>query len=793
LTSQQEEDFEAILDFVTLKDDNETMLLNGEPKYSIALPVLTISRKNAAGKMDIIKKRIFDGCEKFNADYVSEDNVNRCAREILDQLYERPRAVKTAASVSDVIRMNEGRVMINAAKIIGVSAPYKLITEVILKCPSCKETWIHDFQDKPQVYYRQVMKYCPSCDGDPNDLRAIYQQIDAKSITLQDIDLRDDLEKLHVILLEEQTRNVRVGETVTIMGEVDVLNPTGAGGKKPTTIMYAEYIRYEREEEAPITEDDVSSFKQFAQKENVIDQLVEMFAPQVIGHSDAKLGVLRSAVNVRETKHLTGIRSRLHTLLPGDPGTGKSMIAEEAVKIVPNSRYVTAQHISIKSALAIVDKEPDNSKMLMLGAVPQAKNAICSINEIGSMQFEDQQHLADILEEGKFSIDKHGIYQEIDSPTTIVATTNPHGGRWNGTPNIDQVPIKDNILDRFDQIYPFEDFQTIEERREYATKKMENYQHPETVQTNYDFLKRYLQYAASLPDPVLSPEAATMLSEFWLRMIEQGIAANRSFDSLVRMAKAHARLHLYTEIDPQIVNEITTHMQLMLVKMGRRIDPSVADPRDLAYNEIIQYVNTLENNTHITFIEAAKHVCDTNNSVKQYLGGTVWAVNSNKKLRAVHDRFTNGGTDKPKAGRGGLAVTITNLNPLTLLKAAKQQQQEQTKARQNGRLSDNEEKESVPKWDASSREAITKQASLQQQKPAKTTEDMRSQGSHGSHGDPQKDNNVIEGSKEIKPESDLSDLTDRDQTVQLGLKTNSDIEESSGQVGQASCSYTKSE
>jgi MCM AAA-lid domain len=322
---------------------------------------------------------------------------------------------------------------------------------------------------------------------------------------------------------------------------------------------------------------------------------------------------------------------------------------------------------------------------------------------------------------------------------------------------------------------------------------MENYQHPETVQTNYDFLKRYLQYAASLPDPVLSPEAATMLSEFWLRMIEQGIAANRSFDSLVRMAKAHARLHLYTEIDPQIVNEITTHMQLMLVKMGRRIDPSVADPRDLAYNEIIQYVNTLENNTHITFREAAKHVCDTDNSVKQYMGGTVWAVNSNKKLRAVHDRFTNGGTDKPKAGRGGLAVTITNLNPLTLLKAAKQQQQEQTKARQNGRLSDNEEKESVPKWDASSREAITKQASLQQQKPAKTTEDMRSQGSHGSHGDPQKDNNVIEGSKEIKPESDLSDLTDRDQTVQLGLKTNSDIEESSGQVGQASCSYTKSE
>jgi replicative DNA helicase Mcm len=56
---------------------------------------------------------------------------------------------------------------------------------------------------------------------------------------------------------------------------------------------------------------------------------------------------------------------------------------------------------------------------LRLGPIPLAKNAICAINEIGSMNFEDQRFLLDIMEEGRFTIDKYGIHQEIDSPTTI--------------------------------------------------------------------------------------------------------------------------------------------------------------------------------------------------------------------------------------------------------------------------------------------------------------------------------------------------------------------------------------
>ena len=555
-----EEQEETYLRHVELADDNITMLLNGDPKFAIHLPQ-NISRKNRAKQQDIIETLILDGCcEKYRRrfDYGNEDNIRNLSKEIVDQLNERRRVAKTV-TVSDAIHKHEGKV-ITTGKIIGVSPPYKLISKVILRCPECEYEESQGFDPPLTMYKVTARKKCPNkcgnssggngSESDLSDLSAFFEYKNAKSISLQDVELRDDLEKLHVVLLEDHCKNVRVGETATITGDMHVMSSSGttataaysaSAGKRLFSVMYATHIKYEREEEKPLTEEDIAKFREFAGQPDVVDKLVQMFAPHVIGHSDAKLGILRSAVSVRDNKHINGIRSRTHTLLAGDPGTAKSMLAEESKKIVPNSRFVTSQHVSIKSAMAIIEKEPDNSKMLMLGAIPQARNAICAINEMGSMVYEDQQHLADVLEEGRFTIDKHGIYQEIDSPTTIIATTNPHGTYWDRTtaPSLDQLPIKSNILDRFDQVYIFENFQTSEDRREYAMQKMEIYQQPEELKIDYDFLKRYLQYAAtSIPEPLLTPEAVTMLSDFWIRMAEDGTAATMTEITLV-----HRELH----------------------------------------------------------------------------------------------------------------------------------------------------------------------------------------------------------------------------------------------------------
>lgn len=93
MTATQEDQEEPRLSFVTLKDDNLTIQLNGESKYSIRLPA-SISKKNSADKKRIVEDKILDGCSNFGIDYVSEDNLRNRAREVINQLYERTRVTK---------------------------------------------------------------------------------------------------------------------------------------------------------------------------------------------------------------------------------------------------------------------------------------------------------------------------------------------------------------------------------------------------------------------------------------------------------------------------------------------------------------------------------------------------------------------------------------------------------------------------------------------------------------------------------------------------------------------------
>ena len=104
-----------------------------------------------------------------------------------------------------------------------------------------------------------------------------------------------------------------------------------------------------------------------------------MFAPSVIGLDVIKKGLLLSAVSSSEDKNSNGnARERIHVLLVGIPGIGKSKLIKEVTKIVPNSRYESSQHSSGKSLTAIVSKENEDF-CLRLGPIPLARGvSMCS-------------------------------------------------------------------------------------------------------------------------------------------------------------------------------------------------------------------------------------------------------------------------------------------------------------------------------------------------------------------------------------------------------------------------------
>jgi DNA replicative helicase MCM subunit Mcm2 (Cdc46/Mcm family) len=316
-----------------------------------------------------------------------------------------------------------------------------------------------------------------------------------------------------------------------------------------------------------------------------IDRVVAMFAPNVIGYNDKKLGLLRSIVGAR-SDHGTdnGRRGRINTLLVGEPGTAKSTLAKEASLLLPNSRYVTAQNASGKSLIAIVDKEND-SLICRYGAVVLAKGAVCAINEIGAMNPTDQQFLLDIAEEGRCTVDKYGTHFEIDVPTTIITTANPYNQPWNKGFNItkDEIPLLKPLLDRCDHVYGFIDYQSDREINEYAAQKTKIRNRPTH---NRNFLRKLVVYARTI-HPEMTADVQDRLNKFWKNGKIQGVATNRTYDSIFRIAEAQARLNLSNEVTDDIATQAMDSISLMLLQYGKVVQ-TIQSPRDIMYGKIRQ-------------------------------------------------------------------------------------------------------------------------------------------------------------------------------------------------------------
>jgi DNA replicative helicase MCM subunit Mcm2 (Cdc46/Mcm family) len=191
---------------------------------------------------------------------------------------------------------------------------------------------------------------------------------DAKSIQLEDTERPDENERLDVILYDDMIINVLAGEVVEVSGEARIGNKKGSKTKK-ATILHADSIKYLNRKELVITDNDINNFQKFAKLPNLLERLVSMYAPNIIGHKDAKLGVLRSVVGGVEHGK---IRGRINTFMVGDPGTARCTLAREAIDVKPNSRYVSGPHSSAKTITAIMDKENDGL-VLRLGAIPLSR------------------------------------------------------------------------------------------------------------------------------------------------------------------------------------------------------------------------------------------------------------------------------------------------------------------------------------------------------------------------------------------------------------------------------------
>lgn len=368
---------------------------------------------------------------------------------------------------------------------------------------------------------------------------------------------------------------------------------------------------------------------------NIVDVLSRMFAPDVIGLYNVKKGLIFCATSC--DNDVKKLRQRMHSLLIGEPGLAKSMMLRRITEPVPNSRCESAQNSSGKSLTAIVSKEGGTDTVLRLGPIPFAKEAICGLNELGRMSFDDQAPLLDVMEEGEFTINKYGMNARIRSPTVIIGSANPTGSKWSNTGisdgriNLDDIPAIKPLIDRFDYVFVIKMSRDEKVVMEYAQAKSKYEDNPPP---NYNaYLEKHFIYARRF-NPKMSSEATHMLNQFYSGVIKN-MGSPRVRDTLFKTARMIARLKLKKTVDSNDAREACEFYNVILQEYDRAVFVP-PDPMETAVNECIY---TLEANVNPMIAEEMiSKTCERVEYVRAFLGNN-FKIRSNIKARNLLTRL----------------------------------------------------------------------------------------------------------------------------------------------------------
>ena len=174
--------------------------------------------------------------------------------------------------------------------------------------------------------------------------------------------------------------------------------------------------------------------EEFAKEYDGYSCLPVIVCPEMVGRTDVKQGLLCSLVNQYDTElgKSRKRRERIHILLSGKPGTGKTIPLEYL------AHSWGAIYISTDPSAATLkgDSRKTNKGVQIFRAY---NGGIVCIDDIELMK--DINLMRDVMESGKYSIDKGGGHEEYNAQCRIIAATN----------KIDDIPLP--ILSRFDLIY----------------------------------------------------------------------------------------------------------------------------------------------------------------------------------------------------------------------------------------------------------------------------------------------------------------------------------------------------
>ena len=203
-------------------------------------------------------------------------------------------------SVNKALRLDSGYYAIRGI-ITSVTEVYHMVKSSSGTCYNCGTVNEGRTFEPPISYGEFKFKTKTKCVNCKEDVYLKPINIPAITIEIRNPDSANDLEGIKVVLFDKNTNGVIAGEQIFVVGDIVVTENKGRG----FSTIYVKKVKYEGKEEIKLSLDDVLEIEKFAEKEDkkaLVNELVSMVAPSVIGHEDKKEGMLLSAVMTPEDK-----------------------------------------------------------------------------------------------------------------------------------------------------------------------------------------------------------------------------------------------------------------------------------------------------------------------------------------------------------------------------------------------------------------------------------------------------------------------------------------------------------
>eukprot|EP00002_Diphylleia_rotans_P025588 TRINITY_DN5063_c0_g1_i3.p1 TRINITY_DN5063_c0_g1~~TRINITY_DN5063_c0_g1_i3.p1 ORF type:complete len:1064 (+),score=262.09 TRINITY_DN5063_c0_g1_i3:63-3254(+) len=442
---------------------------------------------------------------------------------------------------------------------------------------------------------------CPACQSKGpfvlNNEQTVYRNF--QKITLQESPGTVPAGRLprakEVILLGDLIDSARPGEEIEITGiyknNFDASLNKMHGFPVFATVIEANYISKRADDFATfrLTDEDIREIRRLSRDPQIGEKIINAIAPSIFGHEEVKTALalalfggepkeVARAVEAGEKRQTVAhrIRGDINLLILGDPGTAKSQFLKYAEKTSHRAVFATGQGASAVGLTASVHHDPVTKEWTLEGgALVLADKGLCLIDEFDKMNDQDRTSIHEAMEQQTISISKAGIVTSLQARCSVIAAANPIKGRYDPTTSfVQNVDLTDPILSRFDILCVVRDvvdpvsdeylaeFVVNSHRRSHAenTNPEQKTSNQATEEISQDMLRKYMMYAKQRIHPRLTRLDQERISQVYADLRRESSTAGsipitvRHVESMIRIAEAHARMHLREEVNTDDVN-----------------------------------------------------------------------------------------------------------------------------------------------------------------------------------------------------------------------------------------------